>query len=63
VKRQPYDRWIGKHVRRKAQPDGPVGMIVAPGKFNTWWLVEWPDGSRKLYPRRDLVEVADEQSR
>ena len=61
MKEKTYLRWIDKRVRlRPADPHKPpdwIGTIVAPARFNTWWFVEWPDGSRKMYPLRQLEEV------
>jgi hypothetical protein len=51
--------WFGRRVRLKADVNGRVGVVIGKGKFRTWWLVEWPDGSKKLYPERLLEIVAE----
>ncbi len=60
MKQKTWDRWIGKKVRRKNDgPNGIIGVVAEGGKFNTWWVVEWADGSKKSYPERLLVIVPE----
>jgi hypothetical protein len=40
-------------------PHRGIGVIVDSAKMNTWWLVEWPDGSRKMAAERHLEIVPD----
>ncbi len=56
MKAKTYDRWINKPVRRTT--DRKIGRIAEP-YANTWWLVEWTDGSRTHVPQR-LLDVIDE---
>lgn len=51
--------WLLRLVRRKNNPNGPVGTVIGRGKFNRWWLVEWPDGTQTQEPERGL-EVVEE---
>jgi hypothetical protein len=60
MKQKTYDRMMNRCVRfKRDHVKDRTGTVVAPGKFHTWWLVEWPDGSRKLYPERDLLIISE----
>jgi hypothetical protein len=60
MKEKNYQRWVGKKVRRKV--DGKVGKVIQPTKMNTWWIVEWEDGSRSPTPQRQMEFVPDEET-
>ena len=55
-----YNQWVGQKVRRTT--DGRVGQVVDSGGMNTWWLVEWEDGSKTKTPER-LLEVLPDETR
>ncbi len=55
MKEKTYRKWINKRVRRRGE--SVVGTVVAPAKYNTWWVVEWPDGKRSQLPERDFEEA------
>lgn len=58
AKRDKY-HMVGKRVRRKYDKTGAVGTVQTRGSFNGWWLIEWPDHSRKQSPMRDLDIVSE----
>jgi hypothetical protein len=60
MKAKTYYRWIGKRVRLRGAKDARIGTVVAPGGFNTWWTVEWPNGKQTKTPERELEVVEDE---
>jgi len=47
----------GVKVRMKGNPDSPIGVIADHGKLRTWWVVEYPDGSKKPRAERHLEIV------
>jgi hypothetical protein len=60
MKSSTWEEWCGKKVRLKDQPTGPIGVVESPAHgMPGWWLVAWPDGSRKRYPPRALTVVPE----
>lgn len=57
MKSKTYYRWVGRRVRRKSEPEGPIGVVVDSTKTRNWWLVEWPGGKKTQEPQRNLVIV------
>jgi hypothetical protein len=43
----------------KGDPHRGIGVIVESAKMNTWWVVQWKDGSRKMAAQRNLILVPD----
>lgn len=61
MSRRSENRWLLKRVRRKNDPDGPIGTVVDTAKLPTWWLVEWFDSKKTQDPERNLVIVSEDE--
>jgi hypothetical protein len=57
------DDWLGRRVRQRQSPGGPIGTVIGSGKMRTWWRVEWPDGKVTLDQQRDLIIVDPDEEK
>lgn len=57
MREKTYVKWINRKVRRKSEPNGPIGTVVEPVKQGGWWRVEWPGGKRTLESQASLIIV------